>query len=64
MSRPFEARYAGTCASCDERFAVGDAVRFEDDQLVHDTCTETTPQRPERPACPTCWLVHAGECDR
>lgn len=28
------------------------------------TALEATHARPEQPACPTCWLVHAGECDR
>lgn len=64
MSATFAARYHGTCGSCEEHISPGDDVRFEDDELVHVTCAQAQPRRPERPVCPACWLVHAGECDR
>jgi hypothetical protein len=64
MSRPFEARYGGRCAAdCGEPIREGDQVVYEDDELVHADCEgKHEQQRPERPACTSCWTVHAGEC--
>ena len=66
MSRPFTARYNGHCAAdCGQPIREGDQAVYDDDQLVHHDCADdSTPQRPEQPACPNCWLIHAGECDR
>ena len=61
-SRPFEARYHSTCAACEEHIRPGEDVRYEDDQLVHDACTEK-PEPRTRPVCPKCWLVTPCECD-
>lgn len=62
----FTARYPGTCASCQERIAVDDDVRYVDDELCHDDCATDGPPpplpRPNRPPYPVCYLVHAGEC--
>lgn len=62
MSRPFEARYGGRCAAdCGEPIREGDEVVYEDDELVHADCAGK-PEPPAKPACPSCWTVHAGEC--
>lgn len=63
MTAPFEAKYRGVCASCEEPIRPGDLIRFEDDATVHDDCTDSQPPaRPEKPPCSACWTVHAGEC--
>jgi hypothetical protein len=63
MGRPFEARYHGTCPACDEAIKPGQQVRFDDDALVHDDCTDAVPV--ERPVvvCDRCWLVKPCECE-
>lgn len=60
----FYARYFGTCAepNCGQKIVPGEAVTYVDDELVHEECPEKLPERPERPPCPDCFLVHAGEC--
>lgn len=62
MSAVFQAKYPGRCADCGERIEAGDAVRYVDDELVHDACTATSPPPRTPPVCATCWLAHAGEC--
>lgn len=63
MSRPFEARFGGRCAAeCGEPIHEGDQVVYEDDELVHVDCVGKPEPPPSRPACPSCWTVHAGEC--
>lgn len=62
MSRVFEAKYPGRCGECDRSISEGDDVTFEDDELIHAKC-EGLHSVPET-VCATCWLVHAGECDR
>jgi hypothetical protein len=38
-SRPFDAKYPGRCNECDERFAEGDEIRFnDDDEIVGEDC--------------------------
>lgn len=65
-TRPFTARYAGGCACCDEPFPQGAVVCFDDDSnlILADHLDEPPrpARRPERPACRSCWTVHAGEC--
>jgi hypothetical protein len=62
VSGAFRARYAGGCAECWHDIEPGELVRFDDDdRLVHDSCA-AEPELAEQPACPSCWLVHAGEC--
>lgn len=59
----FEARYGGRCAAdCGDPIRPGDDVQYIADELVHAECAPTAPPRPERAPCPTCYLVHAGEC--
>lgn len=65
MSTVFEASYRGICGYCSETIHPGDPIRAtEDDGWVHDHCPEPAPDPDDNPAhaCPTCWLIHAGEC--
>jgi hypothetical protein len=60
----FEAKYASTCASCDERIRPGELVAYiqgPDHELVHDECHA----KPRKPAevCTTCWLEKPCGCD-
>lgn len=63
----FEARYHGRCAAdCGSQVEPGDAVRYVDDELMHAGCADE-PARDElsrgrSEPCPSCWLIHAGEC--
>ena len=34
----FDAKYAGWCRECRERFEPGDRIRYVDDLLVHEDC--------------------------
>lgn len=64
MSRPFAARFLGSCPECGDDVDPGQLVRYDDDsRLVHDDCdaAEQESVRPEV-VCPSCWTVHAGEC--
>jgi hypothetical protein len=36
IGRPFEAKYTGRCAGCDEPFHTGDSVVFRNDTLFKD----------------------------
>lgn len=65
----FEARYGGRCAAdCGDPIRPGDDVQYVADELVHAECapqiTDREPARlrPEPAACPSCHLVHAGDC--
>jgi hypothetical protein len=63
VSRPFEARYYGRCIVCDDRIEPGDMLVFEVDDAIHEDCADRgTPEQTVKPACPSCWMVHAGEC--
>lgn len=58
----FEAKYAGRCAECDDQILVGEFVDYDhEDELVHAECVRPL-RRSGKPACPVCWLVHAGGC--
>lgn len=61
VTRPFEAKYYGTCAACDERIRPGDMITFEEDDTMHETCTDSRAHETKQKPCPTCWLV--GPCD-
>lgn len=65
MSRPFPARYPGTCGGCGDRFGVDEPVAYADDELMHADCaTDGPPPRLPRPraVCARCNLAHAGDC--
>ena len=58
----FTAQYYGTCNSCWESIVPGQEVVYNaNDDLVHVECPDAV-EEPSRPACPSCFLVHAGEC--
>lgn len=63
----FTARYDGRCCMCDKRIDAGDEVRYDDDDdLVHARCEQPHPDAGQidmSQVCPTCWLVHPGECE-
>lgn len=60
---PFEARYYGRCIVCDERTEPGDMLVFDVDDAVHEGCAgRAAPGPVQQAACPSCWLVHRGEC--
>lgn len=67
MSRPFPARFSGSCHVCLGDIDPGQLVHYDDDGLVvHADAAdcdldESTPPR-EQAVCPSCWLAHAGEC--
>jgi len=63
VSAPFEARFQGACPACYERIKVGQQVRYDHDDLIHDDCTEVAPV--ERPVvvCDRCWLVKPCGCE-
>ena len=44
-SRSFTARFAGTCAGCDEEFEAGTEVMYEEDQIVHADPSAVNPSR-------------------
>lgn len=63
----FRAMYDGVCAAaCENRIHLGDLVRYEDDQLVHDECAPK-PDPIEVGAreivCGVCWLIKPCRCD-
>ena len=63
-SRPFEAKFPGICEKCGDGFERGDLVMYEDDELAHadpDECI-VLPAVPRNAPCPTCHLVHRGDC--
>lgn len=60
----FTARFRGRCGACAEAIEPGQEIDYLDDYTVHADCDEAAPDEPARTACPTCWLVHRGECDR
>lgn len=59
----FEARYHGTCGSCDGPIKPGQQVRYDDNVLVHDNCTDA--ESNERPVvvCGQCWLTKPCGCE-
>lgn len=63
----FPARFRGQCADCDERFAEGTEIRYGPGRsVIHAACPEpalsAVDLRPGDKVCPTCHLVHPGEC--
>jgi hypothetical protein len=61
-SRPFTAKFGGTCASCQDDIEAGDEVMFDDDELIHADCTEVPVRHTAMKVCQKCFLVHAGDC--
>lgn len=63
MSRTFVARYPGRCDGCGERIHAGDEVKYDDQDVIHADCDESTTV--ERPAviCPSCWLSKPCGCE-
>ncbi|QSL99935.1 hypothetical protein SEA_AYOTOYA_72 [Gordonia phage Ayotoya] len=65
MSR---AQYDGPCQRCNGRIHVGDDIEPHPDGSQHATCLEvddydaTFLGDTRDDACPTCWLIHKGEC--
>ena len=60
----FEARYPGTCGTCEDRIHVGDMITYSDeDAVVHVDCESSA--RPERKAevCTVCWLTKPCDCE-
>lgn len=63
----FDAKYAGVCSNCEDRFSEGDPIGYDaDDEIRCKPClTGVSPvytaKRPT-PRCTECNLVHAGEC--
>lgn len=64
-TRSFTLRYQDDieCCVCFEIIEVGSLVRYNPEGLI----VHVRHRKPEPVAgkpCPSCWLVHAGECDR
>lgn len=68
----FEARYHGTCHSCDEHISPGQMCTYgRDDDLIHVDCEGSAPKdplAPERAICMTCFTelpvsMVCGTCD-
>lgn len=60
----FEAKYGGTCCTCDERIHVGDIVTYAlDDVLVHTGCEKSARPVRKQDVCGTCWLVKPCGCE-
>lgn len=62
----FEAKYHGTCNTCEESIEPGQLVEYDGiGDLEHVRCPtildDDEPQRNER-RCERCFTVHAGEC--
>lgn len=71
MSVAFLAEYKGVCACCDTAFAPGTEVTYDSEgNLLVVQCPNAEPATltPEQRAalrakmCPSCFMVHAGEC--
>lgn len=59
----FEAKYGGTCGSCDERIRVGELVTYDEDVLVHAECEAAARMVRNQDVCGTCWLVKPCDCE-
>ena len=63
-----QARYGGTCDSCEEDILPGDRVRYVGDGvLIHAACADPDLRVRRRPVkevvCTTCFLVKPCPCD-
>ena len=58
------AAHRGFCVDCEGPVLPGDVIVMTADlDWVHEECPDELPlPSAERPACPACNLVHAGEC--
>ena len=64
-SKVFAANFPGQCGTCEDRIEPGDKVRYEDDELVHESCPYVdVTKAPRNPpdVCPECNIDHAGKC--
>lgn len=63
MSRPFAAKYNGSCTECLEVIYEGDMVVFVSDELTHVQCPDILPEAHRAP-CPSCFQIPAqsGAC--
>lgn len=60
----FEAKYGGTCCTCDERIRVGELVTYAlDDVLVHAECQAGTRIVRKADVCAVCWLTKPCGCE-
>lgn len=69
VAAKFEAKYPGVCADCRDDIVPGERVTYNgDDELVHDGHGDRPRVVIRRPSeigdevCPSCCLIHAGEC--
>ena len=61
----FAAKWAGTCKECGERWAVGELLKYDNEnRIVHETCPdiEMPTSALGLPLCKKCWTYHNGEC--
>jgi hypothetical protein len=59
---PFPAMYPGVCGRCDGPIRPGQQITSDgDDGYVHLACLQVTDE-PAAAPCPSCRLVHRGEC--
>lgn len=61
-SNAFVAQYHGVCGTCDYDIERGQAVRYQDDVLVHVDCGDAQVETVQR-VCTICHLT-ACDCDR
>lgn len=60
----FTALFRGYCRACDEPFAAGTRIRYNDaGETVHEVCPEPVEAvKPGEKPCPRCFAIHPGEC--
>lgn len=61
----FEAKYHGTCGSCQEKITPGQQVKYVDEALVHDDCEAEAPrEKATGVVCTTCFMEKSlsGAC--
>lgn len=63
---PFTARYDGACAlpACERHGEIeqGDAVQYQDDELMHLACARRVRRDQAEPLCGECFCYHSGGC--
>ena len=59
----FEAKYGGTCGSCDERIRVGELVAYDEDVIVHAECESAARMIRKADVCTGCWLTKPCDCE-
>lgn len=61
----FEAKYHGTCGTCDEKITPGQPVKYVADSLVHDDCERSAPrEKASGVICTSCFMEKSlsGDC--